>query len=335
MKLPKADVIVVGGGLAGLTAARRLSELNIRVVILESSDEVGGRLATIRIGNGWADAGAQFFTVRAPEFEQMVGQWLAGGLVFEWSRGWSNGSPASSLPDSYPRYAAYGGFGTFARRLAKGMDIQYSIRVVGISHTDNEWKLSDNTGQLWHSTGIILTPPVSQTLGLLDAATVWLPAKERYLLEAITYAPCLCGLFEIDGAPSLPEPGVVQRPAAPITWIADNRRKGVSSGASVVTVHASPWESRRRYSMTKQVVLEWMLKEVQPWLPRGGRVGNAQLVRWPYAIPETLYPGRCLAGNWPGPMALAGDAFDGPRMEGAVLSGMAAADALFERYNFT
>ena len=135
----------------GLTAARRLSELNIRVVILESSDEVGGRLATIpdwqRLG-GWCAV----FTVRAPEFEQMVGQWLAGGLVFGGHEDGSNGSPASSFARLVSTVCRHGGFGTFARRLAKGMDIQYSIRVVGISHTDNEWKLSDNTGQLWHST---------------------------------------------------------------------------------------------------------------------------------------------------------------------------------------
>ena len=39
----EADVVVVGAGYAGLTAARRLSKLNYSVVVLEASDATGGR----------------------------------------------------------------------------------------------------------------------------------------------------------------------------------------------------------------------------------------------------------------------------------------------------
>ncbi len=331
MKPLDADVLVVGAGLAGLTAARRLSESNVRVVILEASDEVGGRLATIPVGDGWADAGAQFFTVREPKFASVAGQWLAEGLVFEWSRGWSDGSLDASSTDSYPRYVARGGFGCLAQHLAKEVDVRHPIRVVSINYTDNEWKLRDGADEVWSSKGVILTPPVPQTLTLLDSGPIRLPPKERRLLDAIVYAPCLCGLFEIEGVPSLPRPGAIQRPTASITWMADNQRKGISSDAHVLTVHASPSESRGRYSLPEEVVLKWMLEEIGPWLRREMRVVNTELVRWPYAIPESLYPARCLAGNWPGPIALGGDAFDGPRVEGAVLSGLAAAEALLAR----
>lgn len=317
--------------MAGLMAARRLNELNIRVVILEASNEVGGRLATMRIGDGRADAGAQFFTVRTAQFERLVGQWLADGLAFEWARGWSEGALAASSPDRYPRYAAQAGFGTLARRLTEGLDTQYEVRVVSISRINSMWELHDSSGKLWRSKGLILTPPVPQTLRLLTAQAIQLPPKERRLLEAIVYAPCLCGLFEIIDAPLLPEPGAIQRPMASITWIADNQRKGISPRARVLTVHAGPSESRRRYAMAEEVVLEWMLAEVRPWLSREAKVGEARLIRWPYAIPESLYPARCLVGDWPGPIALAGDAFDGPRVEGAALSGLAAAGALVER----
>ncbi|HEX6583882.1 MAG TPA: flavin monoamine oxidase family protein [Thermoleophilaceae bacterium] len=48
----EADVVVVGAGLAGLTAARRLSERGASVVVLEARDRVGGRVHNHDIGGG-------------------------------------------------------------------------------------------------------------------------------------------------------------------------------------------------------------------------------------------------------------------------------------------
>ena len=56
-----ADVAVVGGGLAGLTAARRLAAAGASVVVLEARDRVGGRTLNHPIGGGKvAEAGGEF-----------------------------------------------------------------------------------------------------------------------------------------------------------------------------------------------------------------------------------------------------------------------------------
>ncbi|HEY8301908.1 MAG TPA: FAD-dependent oxidoreductase [Jatrophihabitans sp.] len=55
------DVAVVGAGLAGLTAARRLVAHGHRVVVLEARDRVGGRTLNHSIGGGHvAEAGGEF-----------------------------------------------------------------------------------------------------------------------------------------------------------------------------------------------------------------------------------------------------------------------------------
>jgi monoamine oxidase len=48
----EADVVIVGAGLAGLTAARRLVAAGVRPLVVEARDRVGGRLLNHEIGDG-------------------------------------------------------------------------------------------------------------------------------------------------------------------------------------------------------------------------------------------------------------------------------------------
>lgn len=55
------DVVIVGGGLSGLTAARRLTEQGHSVVVLEASDRPGGRVRNLDVNDGViTEAGGQW-----------------------------------------------------------------------------------------------------------------------------------------------------------------------------------------------------------------------------------------------------------------------------------
>src|SRR5690349_14459016 len=56
-----ADAAIVGAGLAGLTAARRLVAAGHSVVVLEARERVGGRTLNADLGGGHVtELGAQF-----------------------------------------------------------------------------------------------------------------------------------------------------------------------------------------------------------------------------------------------------------------------------------
>lgn len=329
MPEPWHDVVIVGAGMAGLMAGQWASR-ELMAVILDKGRSVGGRMATRRLGGGLADHGAQFFTVRDPLFAGNVTHWLRSGRVYEWSRGWSDGSLVDAPPDGYPRYAATGGFAQWARAEAAGLNVKRSTRVTAVCREAEGWLATAEDGSTFRGRALLLTPPVPQSLALLDAGGVVLPAVDRAALEAVAYAPCLCGLFWVEGETSLPEPGAVQRPEADISWIADNQRKGISPRARVITVHAGPAASAARWEEEDAAVLEWLTDGLRPFLRPETKIRERHLKRWRYALPTSLHPERLLVAGTDAPLLFAGDAFGSPRVEGAWLSGMAAGAWLYE-----
>ena len=103
MSSPKlSKVIVVGAGLAGLTAARYLQYAGFDVTLLEASDAIGGRVRSDEI-NGWrCDRGFQVINPRYREIRRSKStQDIAGvATILPWriSRGPIIYPPESSAP---------------------------------------------------------------------------------------------------------------------------------------------------------------------------------------------------------------------------------------------
>ena len=61
------EVVVVGAGIAGLNAAHHLAEAGLDVLVLEASDQVGGRIRTDSVDGFLLDRGFQLYNPAYPE----------------------------------------------------------------------------------------------------------------------------------------------------------------------------------------------------------------------------------------------------------------------------
>jgi renalase len=322
-----AGCLIVGAGLAGLQAARVLAAAGIQTIVLEKGSRPGGRMATVSLssplGVAIADEGAQYFTVRDAAFREQVGAWLAAGIAHQWSNGFVT-PDGSAFPDGHPRYCGTAGMTTIPDHLADRLDIRLGSEVTSISY-EGRWLLSLASGELLEARALLLTPPVPQSLALLAQAGIPLPAAEAAVLQRIDYDPCLAITAILTGPSRMPAPGGLWPGGARIYWMADNHQKGISA-LPAVTIHATAAYSREHFEDEQGDIVAALLTEAASWL--GGDVVASRLRRWRYSIPLQLYPAHTLLLHAPGPLAFAGDAFAGPRVEGAVLSGIAAGRAL-------
>ena len=309
-------VVVIGSGIAGLTAARALADQGHAVSVLDKGRRPGGRLATRHLASGArADHGAQFFTARSDLFKASIAGWLADGTVIEWCRGFTSA-------DGHARYTSPGGMSRFAARMAAGLDVRQSVHVEAVRPSETGWVVSWAAGRgepagAIPADAVLLSAPVPQAAALLAG---------HACVPDLSYKPTICLLLALDRPPAIPAPGGLQlEHDATWSWIADNVAKGASR-LPAVTFHTRPDVASERFDDDPQSLRKDLLTAARRWLA-DAEVLDVVIHRWRYAIPDAPYPKRFwTAGD--GRILLAGDAFGGPRVEGAFLSGLTAAGSL-------
>jgi renalase len=182
------------------------------------------------------------------------------------------------------------------------------------------------------ASALVLAMPVPQALELASSGDYGLPQSVRQRLEAVSYDPCLALMVLLDGPPSgVPEPGGMQIKGEPLDWIGDNRRKGISA-VPAITIHAGPEYSREHFEDNEAEITRQLISLA------GDRLGSdlsssvveSSLARWRYSWVMNAHPEPFLAASEAPPLLFYRDAFGQPKIEGAALSGLAAADHLLD-----
>lgn len=315
------QIIVVGAGIAGLLAAKTLQQRGHQVIVVDKGRGVGGRMATRRIENAVFDHGAQFFSVHDSRFARWVEQWVDAGVAEVWTYGFG------ADQHGHARYRGVPSMTAIPKWMAQGLDVRLNTKVTAIRLQHPRWLLETDGGDAFQADALVMTPPVPQSLALLDAGEVRLLGVIRKALERINYLPCIAVMVALDGPSSIQAPGGVTLRSEPIAWIGDNMQKGVSPHATAITIHATADFSRTHFEDDTDFLAQLLLDAARPWFGER-QVLTYEVHRWRYSEPAQPYLHLFLPAATSVPMVFAGDAFGGPRIEGAALSGLGAADYL-------
>ncbi|MFM9059795.1 MAG: NAD(P)/FAD-dependent oxidoreductase [Planctomycetaceae bacterium] len=344
-------VIVIGAGIAGLCAAGELVRAGRRVLVVEKSRGIGGRMATRRVGGAVCDHGAQFFTVRGRAFGGIVADAEAAGAIDRWCTGFgragSLGAPVEPAADGHARWRGARGMTDLPKFLLERLAadghgepclVTTNARVAAIGTRDDRVEVvveSEGRTATIEAAAAIVTAPVPQALDLFAAGGASLEPEAQAALATVAYDPCFALMLVLARPSRVPPPGAIQFAAdagGPLAWVADNMQKGISA-VPALTVHATGVFSREHFAAPPEEVTAILLDAVRPWLDGdpATAVVERSLHRWKFALPTTILDEPLVVASQAPPIVCCGDACGGPRVEGAASSGLAAGRWLARR----
>ncbi|MFN0097860.1 MAG: NAD(P)/FAD-dependent oxidoreductase [Gemmatimonadaceae bacterium] len=316
---------VIGAGLAGLAAARTLTDAGVSVTVFEKSRGVGGRAATRRDGTWAFDHGAQYATFRDARLAPWVARWVEAGVLAEWSATIAvreHGAWRVS-PRGDARWVAVPGMSSLGRHLAHGLTVQLGTTVASATRTPTGWQLGDADGaSLGIFDHLLVTAPAPQAATLLALDAPGLAAA----CARVVFHPCRAVLCVLERPAAVAWDAAFVNDDAHLAWVARNATKpGRNAAHECWVLHATRAHSVATLEAEQDAAIAPMLDAFARLLGADApRVVQAQGHRWRYAIPEPVLEADAV---WDSAVeaGIAGDWCGGPRVEGALLSGMALA----------
>jgi renalase len=360
-------VAVVGAGLSGLVCARELARRGRSVVVLDKGRGAGGRLSTRGRGGPAFDHGAQYFTARDPRFAEQTRAWVAAGVAAPWEPRLVvlDGGRVEAAPGGTERFVGTPGMRQLAVELGRELvelgaaaPVQ-GLRVERLEAGREGWRLvatdlavsssaASSTAASSAAAEVVLGPfeavvvatPAPQAADLVATAGPAWSALERRA-RAVTMTPCLAALVQFEDALRTPDGerfdaafvgrrGASDGSSAALSWIARDGSKPGRVDAHTWVLHAGARFSAESFDRSADLWAAALLGELARLTDRDlPAVQHQDTHRWGFALaPEPLADAVLSAEGAQPPLVVAGDWCAGSRVEGAFVSGLAAAARL-------
>ena len=319
-------IAVIGGGIAGLTAARGLADHGLTVRGIDKGRGAGGRTATRRAEPFRFDHGAQYFTARDPRFRRFVDAWVDRGIVARWDgRVVAIGADGTLADKPGERFVGRPGMNAVARHLASDVDVAFGVEVDRLTRDGALWRLWDRRGEPIGDgfDRLVLACPAPQTARLLAPVAEPMAARVRQA----EMAPCWTVMAGFGEPLPIPFDGAFGPAAGPLGWIARNGAKPGRPDGEAWVLQATPDWSARRLEVDRAAVAQALLAAFAEAAGPLPEPIHLDAHRWRYARPVAPLDQPCLFDPGTGLIAC-GDWCLAGRVEAAFLSGAAACGRL-------
>ncbi|MCA1801381.1 MAG: FAD-dependent oxidoreductase [Rhodothermaceae bacterium] len=340
---------VIGAGIAGLTAARKLALAGHEVTIFEKSNGLGGRMATRYAGEQLdikTDHGAPCFTARSEEFRQFVDELLKNGIADVWADHFPYFTGEMILekhPDIpvEPHYFAPGGMNKIGKYLSRWVDVRFNAKVNGFTylgdkaHKKRNWMINFSDFSVMEVDAVIVATPAPQAYGLIENAQDETPFKWIIRnIDTISYQPCYTLMVNLGNQPA-PEWKAIQCNHKSLRWIGNEATKRRNNGNTVIVVQSSAaFASAYINSNVSEVTRSLLMAVKEITGLDASKPVWSQLHFWKYRNPRNVMPGYFVEPvEHAAPAALIGDYFgEADGVESAYLSGLKLAEQWLDKY---
>jgi predicted NAD/FAD-dependent oxidoreductase len=317
---------VVGAGIAGLAAARRLVSEGCEVTVFEAGDVPGGRCATVEIEGFVFDAGATSIVPRGRELERVLLEELdRSDLVTIETPVFTHDGRRTFLGTGMTpaaRYCYRQGIRHLATLLAQGLTLETGRRVDLIeTPADGGYTVLGKTFE-----GLVLAVTTTEAQRLLTTI------NEVRSANNTRYRRCLSVLFGFERPFTAPYHAIVAEESVhPMHWLSVENLKvpgRAPQGCTALVVQLGPKYSKWNFELADEAVYEDALVDVERVLGPGFDAPKVKrVVRWLESQPDSISGFDSV--NPPGTkLVVSGDGLEGGRLEHAYDSGVKAASVL-------
>jgi renalase len=343
------DVVVIGAGLSGLTAAGQLHRTGFSVLVVDKSRGLGGRLATRRLGTTAIDHGCRYLEPFADSALCPIPGLLTAGVLQPWQpEAFSLSADGALRPMATGiLYVAPQGMSAVAKALAPDLNIQRHWRATSLTPSPQGWRIKGESlgGDASQPTvlgarAVVVAIPAPQAIALIAAAAQHHEGLKDMLqqLQTVDFEPVITVMAGYSPSRS-PRPRaqkvaggwLVAGDAHPtLRWVGLDSSKRTDPQEPVVVIHSSAAFATQAIDRPHlDPVGQELLAIASATL--GTELSDPewmQVHRWRYGFVQT-----CL--NFPVLSSLAlpnlvgcGDWCNGGNAEGAIASGRQAAQLI-------